>query len=443
MATEPKLIGLFGMFGTGNIGNDGSLEVDGALSAPRGAAGAPAVHLRQPRGGGGGLRPRGGADLSQAATPEPTAGRSALLQRAAGGATLWVHAVRHLRRLKVLIIPGMGVLDDFSVSPLGLGWPHDILSWCLLGRLMGVKIIFASVGAGPIRHPVSRWLMKAAAGPPTSRSYRDTVSKAFMESIGFDTRDDPIYPDIAFRLPAPASTRAPAGAGQPLTIGVGVMAYCGWRNDPDRGAEIYAAYLGKITSFVLWLLDRGHRRARSDGRPGGPARGRRSVSSRALEAARARRGCHRVHAGRRRSTTSCSRSPTPTSWWRPGITTSSARCGWANPRSRSATPRRMTCSWPRWDWPTTARTSSGWTSPRLELQTLRLISERPALEDRIRRRARASKAACASRKYLLASLIFGDASAVPEHQVPGRARSGHLIDRPVRACRPLAGRSIV
>ena len=26
MATEPKRIGLFGMFGTGNIGNDGSLE---------------------------------------------------------------------------------------------------------------------------------------------------------------------------------------------------------------------------------------------------------------------------------------------------------------------------------------------------------------------------------------------------------------------------------
>ena len=46
--------------------------------------------------------------------------------------------------------------------------------------------------------------------------------------------------------------------GQPLTIGVGVMAYCGWRNDADRGAQIYTAYLGKMTSFVVWLLDRGH-----------------------------------------------------------------------------------------------------------------------------------------------------------------------------------------
>ncbi len=258
MAAEPKLIGLFGMFGTGNIGNDGSLEsmvgllrrvaprerllcICGNPAAVEAAFGLEAVPIYH--------KPR---RLSASRA-------TALLQRAAGRATLWVHAVRHLRRLKVLIVPGMGVLDDFSVSPLALGWPHDLLSWFLLGRLMGVKVILASVGAGPIRHPASRWLMKAAARAAHSRSYRDTVSKAFMESIGFDTRDDPIYPDIAFRLPAPASTRAPVGAGQPLTIGVGVMAYYGWRNDTARGAEIYAAYLAKITSYVVWLLDRGHR----------------------------------------------------------------------------------------------------------------------------------------------------------------------------------------
>ena len=141
------------------------------------------------------------------------------LQRIVGKSTFWLHAVRHLRRLKVLIVPGMGVLDDFAVSPLG--WPHDILSWCVLGRLMGVKIIFASIGAGPIRHPLSRFFMKMAARAAHYRSYRDTVSKAFMESIGFDARNDPIYPDIAFALPAAAASRKPAGEDRPLTIGVG------------------------------------------------------------------------------------------------------------------------------------------------------------------------------------------------------------------------------
>jgi polysaccharide pyruvyl transferase WcaK-like protein len=37
------------------------------------------------------------------------------------------------------------------------------------------------------------------------------------------------------------------------------MTYYGWRGDRERGAAIYASYLGKITRFALWLLDRGHR----------------------------------------------------------------------------------------------------------------------------------------------------------------------------------------
>jgi len=249
MATEPKRIGLFGMFGTGNIGNDGSLEsmvrflhrvapeerllcICGNPAAIERAFGLEAVPIYH--------RPRRLSDRRAAA----------FLQRAAGRALLWFHAVRHLRRLKVLIVPGMGVLDDFSVSPLGLGWPHDILSWFLLGRLMGVKIILVSIGAGPIRHPVSRRLMKAAARAAHYRSYRDTISKAFMESIGFDAGNDRIYPDIAFRLPAPPSTPHEA-EGQPLTIGVGVMAYYGWRNDLSRGAAIYTAYLWKMTQYVI------------------------------------------------------------------------------------------------------------------------------------------------------------------------------------------------
>jgi polysaccharide pyruvyl transferase WcaK-like protein len=256
MAGKPKLVGLFGMFGIGNIGNDGSLEsivrflrgavpqerllcICGNPAAVKEAFGLEAVPIYH--------KPRRLSD-----------GRGAVLvQKAAGRATLWLQAMRHLRRLKVLIVPGTGVLDDFSVSH-PLGWPHDLLSWFLLARLMGVKVVLVSIGAGPIHHPVSRWLMKSAARAAHYRSYRDLVSKAFMESIGFDTRNDPIYPDIAFRLPAPTSTRGHEGESRPLTIGVGVMAYQGWRNDSTRGAKIYAEYIEKMTSFVVWLLDRGH-----------------------------------------------------------------------------------------------------------------------------------------------------------------------------------------
>jgi polysaccharide pyruvyl transferase WcaK-like protein len=91
------------------------------------------------------------------------------------------------------------------------------------------------------------------------RSYRDTVSKAFMESIGFDARNDPIYPDIAFALPAPAAPGRLEGEDRRLTVGIGVMAYHGWRNDRARGAQTYAGYLDKMTRYTVWLLDRGYR----------------------------------------------------------------------------------------------------------------------------------------------------------------------------------------
>lgn len=255
MTIEPKFVGLFGQIGTGNFGNDGSLEsmvrflrrvapqerllcICAEPAVVQKAFGLDAVPIYH--------KPRSSI----------RGGDRTFVRKVAGKATLWLHAVRHLRRLKVLIVPGMGVLDDFGVNPLG--WPHDLFSWCILGRLMGVKVVFASIGAGPIPHPLSRWFMKSAARAAHYRSYRDTVSKAFMESIGFDARSDPIYPDIAFSLPAPPSTYRTEDEGRRLTIGVGVMTYLGWRNDGARGGQTYNNYLQKMVSFVVWLLDSGH-----------------------------------------------------------------------------------------------------------------------------------------------------------------------------------------
>ena len=76
--------------------------------------------------------------------------------------------------------------------------------------------------------------MKSAARMAKYRSYHNAVSKEFMDSIGFDTSADPIYADIAFRLPAPAATGSSNETSRPLTVGVGVMAYYGWRGDTGR-----------------------------------------------------------------------------------------------------------------------------------------------------------------------------------------------------------------
>lgn len=155
-----------------------------------------------------------------------------------------------------LVFPGTGVLDDFCTAPWGL--PYDLFRWCLAARLRGVKIQFVSVGAGPINHPLSRRFMRSAAWMADYRSFRDTVSKAFMHSIGLDTSHDAVYPDIAFSLPS-ESASVSIDANQPLTVGVGVMSYFGWLGRKHGGDQIYHDYIAKMTRFVQWLLDHGHR----------------------------------------------------------------------------------------------------------------------------------------------------------------------------------------
>lgn len=253
MGTEPKLIGLFGLLGAGNFGNDGSLEsmllflrrvapqerllcITCTPAVAEKAFGIDAIPIY--------YDPR-----------HSTGGRAAsLLRKVAGKAILWFHAPRHLRRLKVLIVPGMGILDDFGVGPLG--WPFDLLIWFVLARLMGVKVVLVSIGAGPIRHPLSRWFMKSAARAAHYRSYRDEISKSFMASIGLDVSHDPVVPDIAFSLPAPPNT---ASGEPPLTFGIGMMTYYSWKQDSVRGREAYDAYIEKMTAYIEWLLRQGHR----------------------------------------------------------------------------------------------------------------------------------------------------------------------------------------
>ncbi|CAH2605548.1 PS_pyruv_trans domain-containing protein (plasmid) [Rhodovastum atsumiense] len=168
----------------------------------------------------------------------------------------WAYAVRQMSWPDLLLIPGTGILDDFSTGPWGV--PYALFRWCLIARLRGVRIAFISIGAGPICHPLSRWFMKSAARLAHYRSYRDEISRDYMRSIGFSVQDDPIYPDIAFRLPDPPLP-APSPDGTGLVVGVGVMAYYGWANNAGTGESIYQTYIGKVAQFVCWLLESGHR----------------------------------------------------------------------------------------------------------------------------------------------------------------------------------------
>lgn len=250
-AADPRpalRIGLFGLFGNGNFGNDASLEAmlgmlrriapdarllcicAGPETVGR-AFGVPAEPIGVPAGG----------SRSMAFPP---------LRKVHA----FARALRICRELDVLLFPGTGILDDFGEGPFGV--PSLVLGWCLAARRAGTRIGFVGVGAGPIRNPLTRPLILAAAWLADWRSYRDRISRQTMARLGLDVRRDPVHPDLAFALPLPPEAPREAAG---LSVGVGVMAYYGWKNKTLTGSMLHAAYRAKMTDFVCRLLDKGHR----------------------------------------------------------------------------------------------------------------------------------------------------------------------------------------
>lgn len=245
---NPTRVALVGGFGSGNFGNDASLAAALALlrerfpnasfesvchdpDVVRERFGVPAIKLAR--------RPSGALALADN-----------VLLRIPSGTFNWTRALRAIDRFDVVVFPGTGVLDDYRTGPLG--FPAQVFRWCVAARLRGVRVIFWSVGAGPIINPLSRFFLKTAALCASHRTYRDAASKDFMESIGVDETQSAVLPDIVFAAPAPMAS--PVRSQPPLTIGLGVMSYRGWRIDERVGAD----YLSKLARFVRYAEAAGH-----------------------------------------------------------------------------------------------------------------------------------------------------------------------------------------
>jgi polysaccharide pyruvyl transferase WcaK-like protein len=258
MTKRKRRVGLLGLFGIGNLGNDGSLEA--MVEFLRAAS--PDVELVCICGDPDLIRERQHIASIPLRWHRPEGGFLKALNdrlfKLPGKIFDILHTIRHIGRLDAIVVPGTGILDDFAARPSGL--PLDLSRWCIAARLVGAHVAFVSVGAGPITHKPNRRLLLLAARMATYRSYRDVNSKAFMAKAGFDVTADPIYPDIAFKLPVPADAAGPAAAERsgPLTVGVGVMSYSGWSAFADDQDRIHADYVAKIVRFVTWLLDGGH-----------------------------------------------------------------------------------------------------------------------------------------------------------------------------------------
>ncbi|MEU1199950.1 polysaccharide pyruvyl transferase family protein [Streptomyces sp. NPDC005813] len=273
----PVRVGVFGLLGSGNLGNDGSLEavlgylraahpgtvVDALCGGPEVVAaryGIPATRLHWYRG------------------EYRTASRAgAIAGKGLGKLVDVFRTAAWVRRHDVVIVPGMGVLE--ATLPLRpWGFPYALFLLCATGRLSGTRVALVGVGAAPIGKRATRTLVRWSARLAAYRSYRDSSSRDAMRAMGVDTTRDEVHPDLAFALPTPpspglsASPPAVGGegpreqggtpvppSGAPGPVCVGVMAFHGGDDDRARAEEIHRRYLDGTTRFVRTLVE--------DGRP--------------------------------------------------------------------------------------------------------------------------------------------------------------------------------
>lgn len=168
----------------------------------------------------------------------------------------WLKGVMILRETDMLIVVGTGLLTDaFGIGSWG---PYSIFKWSAISKLCGCRLLFASVGAGPLERPISRFLVRSALSLGTFRSYRDEGTRKYLKSIGVRCDQDPIFPDLAFGLPTPSITDGNTRRAPRRMVGLGLMAHGGMYGIEKTTSEDYAAYMQVLVGFVRWLLNRGY-----------------------------------------------------------------------------------------------------------------------------------------------------------------------------------------
>lgn len=163
---------------------------------------------------------------------------------------------RNLKGLDLMIVAGSHQLNDFVGGPWA--FPYTVLKWATLTRMSGAKLVFMSMGAGPIGSWLGQFFIRRSLRLASYRSYRDETARRVVEDLGvFDKQ--PVVPDLAFSLRMPAkSVHGRRRRPGPGVVGINPLPFHDsvywWVSEPGR----YEAYVAKLARFADWLVDRGH-----------------------------------------------------------------------------------------------------------------------------------------------------------------------------------------
>jgi polysaccharide pyruvyl transferase WcaK-like protein len=161
-----------------------------------------------------------------------------------------------VRGLDIVIVPGAGVLE--TTSPAGTrpwGLPYGLLALGVAARLAGTRLAYVGVGANRTRSAATRWVLARAAQLADYRSYRDQLSREAVRSMGVDVSTDRVYTDLAFALAESPGAGKKNADGR--VVGVGLMNYRGSGDDRHRADQLHATYVRAMKRLVDTFLEEG------------------------------------------------------------------------------------------------------------------------------------------------------------------------------------------
>ncbi len=156
-----------------------------------------------------------------------------------------------IKDFDLLLVTGSNqFLDNFGGT---WGFPYTLLKWTVLCKWAGVKLAYASVGAGPLDNWFSKFFVHLAVVRSDYLSYRDVKSKKLVEKTIFPI-NGLVFPDLAHSL----EFRSTNQVAEPRVIGINPMPVFDNRYWYVHDEEKYHSYIKRMAELTVKLTELHH-----------------------------------------------------------------------------------------------------------------------------------------------------------------------------------------
>lgn len=158
---------------------------------------------------------------------------------------------RWARGVDVAIVPGMGVFESTAPMP-PWAMPLTLVSLAVAGRLTGTPVAFVDVGANVPPSRLARVELRWAARLVDYLSFRDARSRDSVAQLGADVRHAPVHVDLFYAAELPERVEWAPG-----TAAMGLMNFQGSEADRADAEQLHQRYVASVTRLVAGMVSDG------------------------------------------------------------------------------------------------------------------------------------------------------------------------------------------